>query len=464
LDFVDLESTNQLAVEKLATNTPTIENISTGKVSVRSPILRGFGSWLGLDFTYGLNSVVRYNVFTELWGSVAFGVFWAAAIQFVPVVLRRLGAGPELIALYTAQTYLGAILTSLSIVLMRGRRTKNFAVWCWMVGRTTFFVFAFINEIYWLMGVMVFFWMLEQFPSPAYTRIIQGIYPVEIRGKAMSLVRLGMTASILVVTPLAGWMLDHWGHRVLFPLAAIFALLSTWMFSRLDVDEGILPPRQTRSLGNLWGVVLSNRNFAIHLIGLTLFGFGSLVGIAFYPIVQVDRLQLSYTQLGLLSTVQSLTWLLGFVYWGRVVDKKGGIWVMRVNFAIGAIVPFAYIFATNGWLLLPAFIAQGIISAGLDLGFVNTCIQLAENDKVVEYAAIQATVAGLRGMVGPFVGVWLVSLGVSEAWVFAIGTLLVGAALIAVLQINVDLTPEEMRAKRRQLRFRFPLRFRTPRV
>ena len=152
---------------------------------MRSPILRGFGSWLGLDFTYALNPVVRYNVFTELWGSVAFGVFWAAAIQFVPVVLRRLGAGPELIALYTAQTYLGAILTSLSIVLMRGRRTKNFAVWCWMVGRSTFFVFAIINEIYWLMGVMVFFWLLEQFPSPAYTRIIQGIYPVEIRGKAM---------------------------------------------------------------------------------------------------------------------------------------------------------------------------------------------------------------------------------------------------------------------------------------
>jgi MFS family permease len=175
-------------------------------------------------------------------------------------------------------------------------------------------------------------------------------------------------------------------------------------------------------------------------------------------------LQLSYTELGLLSTAQSITWLLGFVYWGRIVDKRGGIWVMRVNYAIGALVPFCYIFATNGWLLLPAFIAQGIISAGLDLGFVNTCIQLADSDKVVEYAAIQATVAGIRGMIGPFVGVLLVNAGVDEAWVFAAGTVLVMTALVAAIQINVDLTPEEMRAKRRQLRFRFPLRFRTPRV
>jgi MFS family permease len=417
-----------------------------------------------LGFTDGLASTVRYNVFTELWGSVAFGVFWAAALQFVPVVLRRMGADAEMIAFYTAQSYLGAILTSLSIVMMRGRRTKNFAAWCWMVSRSTFLVFAIINDLTWLMVVMVFFWLLEQFPSPAYTRIIQAIYPVEVRGKAMSLVRLGMTAAIVVVTPLAGWMLDQWGYRVLFPLAAIFGIVATWMFSRLDVDEGVLPPRQTRTVSNLWSILLSNRNFAIHMIGLTLFGFGALVGAAFYPIVQVDRLQLSYTELGLLSTVQSVAWLLGYFYWGRAVDKQGGIWVMRVNYAIGALVPFCYIFATNGWLLLPAFIAQGIISAGLDLGFVNTCIQLSESDKVIEYAAIQSTVAGIRGLLGPFVGVLLVNVGVAEVWVFVSGTVLVLAALVVAMGINVDLTPEEMRDKRRQLRFRFPLRFRTPRV
>jgi MFS family permease len=416
-----------------------------------------------MGFTASLAPTVRYNVFTELWGSVAYGVFWAAALQFVPVVLRRMGAGSELLAFYTAQTYLGAILTSLSIVMMRGRRTKNFAVWCWMIGRSTFLAFAIINQVYWLMAVTAVFWLLEQFTSPAYTRIIQGIYPIEIRGQAMSLVRLGMTAAIVVVTPLAGWILDQWGHQVLFPVAALFAIASTWMFNRLDAEEGTLPPRQTRSLGSLWGVVLSNRNFAIHLIGLTVYGLGALIGSAFYPIVQVDRLQLSYTELGLLSTVQSLTWLLGFVYWGRAVDKRGGIWVMRVNLAIAALVPFCYIFATNGWMLLPAFIAQGVISAGMDLGFVNTLIQLSESDKLVEYAAIQATVAGIRGMIGPFLGVVLVNWGVSEAWVFIAGTLLIVGSLLVAMQINVNFSLDEMRAKRGQLRFRFPLRFRAPR-
>ena len=178
----------------------------------------------------------------------------------------------------------------------------------------------------------------------------------------------------------------------------------------------------------------------------------------------MDRLQLSYTELGWVGTVQSLTWLLGFVYWGKAVDKHGGVWVMRVNLAIATLVPFSYIFATDGWMLLPAFIAQGIISAGMDLGMLNTCIQLAEPDKVVEYAAIQATVAGIRGIVTPFIGVLLVGLGIDVAWVFAIGTLLIAIGLVAALQIHVELTPEQMRVKRRQLRFRWPLRFRFPRI
>jgi MFS family permease len=401
---------------------------------------------------------------TELWGTVLFGVFWAAAIQFIPVVLRNLGAGSGLLAVYTAQTYLGSILTSFSIVLMRRRRTQSFAVWCWLAARSLFLLFAVIYQVQWILVVMALFWLLESFPSPAYTRIVQAIYPAGVRGQVMSLVRLGMTAAIILVTPLAGWALDEWGYQVLFPLAGLAGIGATWYFSRLDVDEGKLPLRQPRSLASLWAVVLANRNFAIHLISFAVYGLGALLGYAFYAIVQVDRLQLSYTELGLLGMAQSIAWLLGFVYWGQAVDRRGGLWVLRLNLAVGFVVPFSYIWATDGWMLLPAFVAQGVISAGVDLGLINTCIQLADPDKVVEYAAIQATVVGLRGMIAPFVGVALLALGVSETAIFAIGSALIVIAWLIMGQVQIGLTPEQMRAKRQLLRFRWPIRFRFPRV
>src|SRR5690606_22394312 len=125
----------------------------------------------------------------------------------------------------------------------------------------------------------------------------------------MSIVRLGMVAAILCVTPLAGWALDVWGYRVLFPLAAVAGLFATLMFNRLDVDEGTLPPRETRSVESLWSIIRKDRRFVLYLTSFSVYGIGALIGFALYPIVQVDQLQLSYTQLGWLGLAQSVFWL-----------------------------------------------------------------------------------------------------------------------------------------------------------
>lgn len=411
-------------------------------------------------FAGALTPAVRQNMLIELWGSIAFGVFFATAIQFIPVVLRRLGASSDLLALYTAETYLGSILTSLSLVLMRRRRTKTFAVICWFFSRSLFLLFAFVTSVPWLLVVMGFFWVVEGFPSPAYTRIVQAIYPEAIRGKAMAVVRLGQVFTTLLITPLAGWALDHWSYRLLFPLGGLIGILSVWLFSGLNVDEGVLPPREPRPVGSLWRIVQKNRPFAIHLLAFAVYGLGALLGYALYPIVQVDRLHLSYTTIGLLGLAQSIAWLLGFLFWGRAIDRLGGLPVMRANLAVGFLVPFTYIWASHGWMLAPAFIAQGILSAGVDLALITTCIQLAEPDKVVEYAAIQSTVIGLRGMVAPFIGIALLKVGLADTTIFAIGCLLIAASWFILGQISLAGAPK---LAERQL-LRWPWRFRFPRI
>jgi hypothetical protein len=78
--------------------------------------------------------------------------------------------------------------------------------------------------------------------------------------------------------------------------------------------------------------------------------------------------------------------------------------------------------------LLPAFIAHGIISAGMDLGVISTGIELATPESVIEYSALQSTIIGLRGMVGPFVGIGLMKLGASEPMIFMIGCMLIASA------------------------------------
>ena len=114
--------------------------------------------------------------------------------------------------------------------------------------------------------------------------------------------------------------------------------------------------------------------------------------------------------------------------------------------------------ATNIWMLLPAFIAQGIISAGVDLGLINTSISLAEPDKVVEYAAVQATIIGLRGAITPFIGAGLARMGVEDTYIFAAGSLIILLSWWITGRIHMKPNPAGA-----ALRYRWPLRFRFPR-
>ncbi len=416
------------------------------------------------SLTGALSPAVRRNMYIELVGSMAYGLFFGASLQFIPVVLRKLGASPDLLALYVTQNYWGSVLVAFSVVIMQRRRTMSFAVTAWLIARSIFLLFAFISDVKWMLVLLAFFWILETFPSPAYTRIIQAIYPTHIRGQVMSLVRLGMVFAILLMTPLAGWALDHYSYRIIFPLAGLMGILSTVLFARLQVDEGPLPLRQTKPLSGLLDIVRTNRSFAVYLLGIAIYGFGGLIGFALYPIVQVDRLGLSYSEIGLLGLAQSAFWLLGFLVWGKLVDQRGGLWVLRINCAIGVIIPVSYIWATDAWMLLPAFIAQGIISAGVDLGFINTSIQLAEPEKVVEYSALQTTVIGLRGILAPIAGSLLLRFGVNEIVIFAVGSILIAISWFILGAVRIPSDPEERRRRRSELRFRWPLRFRYPRL
>ena len=367
-----------------------------------------------------LPSTVQHNMRIELGATLVYGMFYAAGISFIPVVLRRMGATENMLAIYVASQFLGSVLASLSVMLMRRRRTMNVILTSWYLARASFLLWALIVNPIWMLVLGAFFWTLEPFTGPGYTRILQLIYPTQVRGKVMSIVRMGRGLITLLLVPLAGWALDHWGYRTLFPLAASMGVFSTWIFSHIKADEGPLSPRQTKAIPELFEIVRVDRRFSFFLGTFTLFGIGTLLSWTIYPLVQVDKLHLSYSALGWLEMVSSLFWLVGYFAMGRLVDKHGGVYVLRISTAVAILIPTTYIFASNGWMLIPAFAAQGFINAGWELGPINALLQLADPKRVTEYAAIQSTAIGLRGIIIPLVSVGLLHSGVSFSGVFLI--------------------------------------------
>lgn len=381
-----------------------------------------------------LDPNVRQNMYTDMRAACTHSVM-ATVITFIPIILRRSGASTEQVAYYFAITTLGLLTTSISMWLMRRFGMKPVILICWLVGRGSFLLTAFAFNATSLLVIFTLFWLLETWPSPAYVQTIQTIYPIEQRGRILAAVRVGLVALSLALTPLAGWILDHWGYRVLLPFAGLSGIGSSLIFYSLMRKIPNTMAESARHVISPLQILKSDSRMPIYLTGLFLFGLGALMASPLFPIIQADRLNLSYSVIGLLGFVQSLFWFLGYLFGGRILDRLGGIRSLQIVFALNATVIFPYIWASQGWMLLPSFIAAGLVTAGADLAILYTISHLAGPDKTPDYAALNSTVAGLRGLLGPLLGSLLVRIGWPYWAVFLLsaGFTLAGAAALAFI-------------------------------
>ncbi|OIO93888.1 MAG: hypothetical protein AUK03_07550 [Anaerolineae bacterium CG2_30_64_16] len=402
-------------------------------------VLLSLESWL----VGPLRPDARHNIHVEIGWAAAYGVF-ATALAFVPVVLRQLGAPAGWLAFYSSSTYFGSVASWAGLALFRPGQVKRHMTAMWFISRGLLVLVALVSGYPGLLLLVAVFWLLEGLPAPAYTAIVQRVYPVEDRGRVMSVTRVAMALPMLALGPVAGWLLDVTGYRVLFPLAGLVGMLGALIFSRLRVDETALQVRGSGAPSGLRRLLAQDRRFALYLLGVLLFGLGGLIPVAIVPMVQVDRLRLSYTAIGWLNLSMAVSRTVSYVFWGRLSDRWGGVRCMQAAFAINMVVLAPYAIATaqgigqaGGWILLPSFIAMGIASSAIDLGFITTIIQLAPFGRVSEYAAAQAALIGARGVVGPFIGVGLMNLGVSQTAIFVLGTALSLLATLALVQVRV---------------------------
>lgn len=397
------------------------------------------GQWQTLStrlFGY-LPPDVRHNMFADLFAALAFGPL-VASLGFIPVVLRKLGAPADWIAFYSTQPFLGFVVAPwLALVFPRGYGHKRMALTAWAISRGSFLLIALVSGWPGFMAVTAVFWIIEAVPSPTYVRIMQSVFPVALRGRVMANVRIALAIVTLFATALLGWLLDTIGYQALFPLVSIGGLAAVALFSRLKLDETKLPPSRA-SGGELTQIIRRDRRYVIFLLSVVAFGIGWLAIGPLMPLVQVDQLHLSYTEIGALTTVNSVFFVIGYVILGRWIDKAGGVQVLRWIYLVGAIIPVCYAFADSAWTLIPAFAALGFLNAGLDLGMLNAVIQLCKPEELGSYSSLQYTVVGLRGLIAPFLGVWAVRAGLPMSWAFIAGAILIALGVLVLYRVRVS--------------------------
>jgi len=339
------------------------------------------------------------------------GIYFGAVFPFLGVIARRdLDASPYLIAFLGAGVSVGNLFTPLMAHHIRRRAKLPYVVWPWLVARSIFLLMplALFAPVFVALCFLAF--AVSALAGPAYAAVIRDAYPVERRGFLMGLVRVLAVAGSMVGAVVAGIILDRISFRWVFLAATLLGIAGVALFARIGVaakpDES--RPPQARPW-DAFGLLITDRPFRIYAAGFFLYGLGNLILGPVIPVFQVDELAITSQWVGYLATAGSALSMIGYVYWGRVLDRKGPFRLLLLVIAVAAIAPLTYFLAHSVPVLLIAAAAQGLAMAGGDLGFVNAAMRFGPRDAVVSYAATFAFLQAVRGIPGPFVGAALSS-------------------------------------------------------
>ena len=369
------------------------------------------------------------------------GIYMGAIFPFVMRIARAdLHASRLEISLLTAAPFIGSLLAPLWARQMVGRSKMPFCVYSWTFARALFFGMFLVTQAWQFVLLIGMAQVIGSISGPAYTSLMKDIYPDEERGRAMGLVRMGAYSALLVVSFIAGHLLDSGvPFKWVFSAAAVIGIAGAWCFSRVPVRESVTPvARQERvSAFGFWlqtvGILKRNRGFRWFAASVMTYGFGNLVAFTLYPLYQVDRLHVTNTQVATLTNVASISSVIAFAYWGHFMDRHGALWTALVNILIQCLMPIVYLFSEAWWHLIPAAIAQGVAGAGIELAYLNVILTLSEEGKEAQYQALHSMLLGVRGTIAPFVAVpMLRTLGFQYSFVVCLSLMLLGAYMQAV--------------------------------
>jgi len=365
-----------------------------------------------LFFNRRIPFFMRESYYYDSLGAITFAFFAGLSANFFPIIARKLGATSFQMGLISCAPFLGALFT-----LYWARLSDNaisqigFYVKVKLLARgVIFFTFLAINP--WIFIFFVFLSsLLEQAGSPAYVGIMKKIYSDDYRGRAMGYVRMEMAIVAVFASYLGGFLLDHFSYRYIFPIGAIFGVLSVAFFGRIKIKKDNMK-RQKKKQGVLPREILEvfkkDRVFTLFLMIFFIQGFANLMVMPLYPIFLVDYLRISNTFMGKLVSLSSIFLIFSYFFWGHYIDKKGSCRSLALSFFMASFIPICYFFASTIWYIVPASIISGFTAGTGELARVHFITNRVKTRDVPTYQGIDFTLMGLRGIIAPFLGVALI--------------------------------------------------------
>jgi predicted MFS family arabinose efflux permease len=379
--------------------------------------------------TRGFTREVRAAVAVDASATMLFAVFAALTVPFNGIILRKeLGASATHLAIVASA---GAAFNLFSLLWARaldGRAPLPYAVWPGFVARSLFLLVPLIHSPNGFVAVLVAGSLLVTIAEPANAAVLQRLYPRELRGRAIGTVRMAGGAVVIALGAGAGRLFGMVDYRILFPIAALFGMGASLRQHRLPLPADTAGTAGERvNFRDAWATLRDDAGFRNLLVAHFVFGSGIWLMIPATPILMVDVLDAGMAQVGTFAAIGGAAGLVGNFFWGRRVDRRPTLRVLRTVYVVGAVSPLVYFTAASPWLLAVTAVTEALMASGLDMVWTMFVMDAAGPSRTAQYVAISSTLAGVRGVLCPLVSAVVIeTVGVRAVYLIAASVMAAG--------------------------------------
>ncbi|MBK7894240.1 MAG: MFS transporter [Candidatus Promineifilaceae bacterium] len=264
-----------------------------------------------------------------------------------------------------------------------------------------------------LNGVRAF---MANLANPGWTALVADLVPDSIRGRYFGSRNTAMGVAALLVAPLAGRLiflgngwgdLPYFGYQIIFFLAFLFGMVSTFSFQRIEEPPATAEQRAVHHRGDLRRAIRQSPGFVGLVVSAFVWNMALQVAAPFFNVYLVNAFQSTATTIGLLASVSSLTALLGQRVFGRLLDVRGAFWVQIVTGFLIPGLPLAWVFITADWQVGLINTFGGFLWAGYNLANFNLLLTLTPDEQRPRAVALYQTAVFTSAVIGPLLGGFL---------------------------------------------------------
>lgn len=346
--------------------------------------------------------------------------FWSL-YNLLPVILfKYLHATPYQLGLLITLKPLVSLLSSYLSTRIQNQPNKivSSILYGRLLAYLPFLFFPFIESIWYFIFCFGFYMFLQVGMVPAWMELLKQNLPKQSRDRVFSYTQVFGYLGGGLLPFILGWILDEWdtSWRWMFPVTALIACFASyWQYlipiKTFDASQNETAP-QAHALITPWKNALDllkrRPDFANFQIGFMLIGSGLMVLQPALPTFFVDRLDLSFTEIGIAITLcKGIGFACSSSFWVR--------WINQMDlFFYGAIVAFLAVFfplfliaaQTQLVWLYAAYLIYGCMQAGNELSWNMSGPIFAKQEDSSPFSTVNIIAVGIRGLFIPFLGAY----------------------------------------------------------